>query len=134
MPVAGRKPSRTAKKGVARKGAAPSVLVDALAEAAWTEADEALAEALVELRALEAARARGARDEAFVMLDQALRRAARKRGLSLFGAVGGRETYDPRRHEGVRSAKQVRIEAPGVARGGQVLIKARVSLGRARRP
>jgi len=135
MPAAGKKRPRTTKKRAARKRAAPPVLVNALAEAAWDEADAALAEAMVEFRGLAAATGTVRRQDAMALLNQALVRAARKRGLTLFGAVGTRETYDPSRHDAgaVSGAKQIRIEAPGVMRGSQVLIKARVSLARARR-
>jgi hypothetical protein len=136
MPAARKKRTSTAKPGAARtKRAASSVLVTALAEAAWAEADAALAEALVELRALGEARSVKARKDATELLEQALTRAARKRGLAVFGVVGAREAFDAKRHQASsrRAPKQVRIDAPGVARGAEILIKARVSAARTRR-
>lgn len=126
-----RKPTGKPKRPAARKRAAAPALANALAEAAWSEADAALAQALAECDALEAAPDAASREDAMAMLAQALSRAARKRGLSRIGAVGAREQYDPKRHEleraGARGPKSVRIIAPGVARGGDVLVRARVA-------
>ena len=109
-------------------------MASALAQAAWLEADAALAQALAccdELREGGAA----SRDAALVLLEQALSRAARKRGLTRQGALGAEEIYDPQQHEFAtpfaRTPKKVRIVARGVSRGGEMLVKARV--GRVRR-
>jgi len=135
MPAATRSPKRPSKpaapkKSAARKRAAPGVsLAGALAEAAWTEADQALAQALADLDELETAPDEATRTELLAMLSQSLTRAARKRGLSRIGALGEREPFDPKRHELLASMKKppkvVRIQARGVARGGEVLVKPR---------
>ena len=131
------KKSAPPKKSAARKRAASAVkLTDALAGAAWAEADRALAEALASCD--EALTTEGAaRDAAMEMLLQALAAAARKRGLSRLGELGGREAFDPIRHEFIKppkkTPKSVRILARGVARGGETLAKARVGpVGRAK--
>lgn len=67
--------------GAARKRAAQARLSDALAGAAWAEADAALRQALAEFGRLSAARTVAERKEAMLLLGQALRRVARKRGL-----------------------------------------------------
>ncbi len=112
------------------------MLADALAEAAWAEADRALAEAMAEAQILKAAAEGEARDDAMALLEQALGRAARKRGLVRFGEVGARESYDAARHELARplqrAPKQVRVIASGVTRAGAVLVKARVVAVRSR--
>lgn len=127
------------KKSVRRTGksagvgkttaAAESPLTSALAQASWIEADAALAEALVDLDDLEQA-APARRAELLDLIRQALSRAARKRGLTRFGAVGASETFDPERHDltsaGARAPKSVEVVARGVARAGEVLAKARV--------
>jgi hypothetical protein len=83
------------------------------------------------------ARTLRARSEAVAMLEQALTRAARRRGLSRFGGVGATEAYDPLRHEfsaaAARLPKRVRVSVRGVARGNEVLVKARVGPVRAKR-
>lgn len=115
-----------------------SDLSSALAQAAWAEADAALATALADLD--EATGARGAaREEAMAMLAQSLARAARKRGLARIGALGAAETFHPERHELTRAVakppKIVRIEARGVARGDDVLVKPRAGpVRRKKRP
>jgi hypothetical protein len=119
----------TPRPRATRKRAAPPV--DALAQAAWMEADAALAEALVECgRAIQAS-ASEAREEALELLSQALARAARRRGLSRVGKSGAFEAFDPDRHELPASAKpapkRVRVVVEGVARGGEVLIRARAA-------
>lgn len=119
------------KKGAARKRAAPAVsLSGALAEAAWAEADFALAEALAALDQVESASDEDSRDDAMALLAQALSRAARKRGLSRLGQLGARESYDPKRHDlddaAGRAPKTIRIDARGVARAGETLVKTRV--------
>lgn len=124
-----------AKKRAPRKKAAP-VLVNALAEAAWADADRALAEAIAEAQILKSAPDDDAREDALALLEQALSRAARKRGLTRFGDVGAREAYDPERHDLLRplqrAPKHVRIVASGVTRAGAVLVKARAVAIRSR--
>ena len=134
MPPAKRPPPKRPAKRAAKRAGPP---VDALAEAAWTEADGALAEALVECDRAHAADNDEARDEALGLLRLALARAARRRGLSRIGKVGAVDDFDAGRHElaarGRRAPKRVRILDEGVARGREVLIKARVAAARARR-
>jgi hypothetical protein len=141
--AAGRKrPKATStKSGAARKKRAATgvSLAGALAEAAWREADEALASALADLDEVETSADEVARAEALVLLSQSLSRAARKRGLARIGALGGRELYDPQRHDlnvvVAKKPKSVHILARGVARGTQVLVKPRVEpVGRKKRP
>jgi hypothetical protein len=67
--------------GATRKRTEQARLVDALAGAAWAEADAALADALAEFEVLSAAKTAAARKDAMFLLGQALKRAARKRGL-----------------------------------------------------
>ncbi len=134
MPSAKRLPStRPATRADSARGAP----VAALAEAAWVEADAALAEALVETSRALAAKTDKAREEALEFLSQALARAARRRGFSRIGKSGALETFDPARHElgpgAKRSSRQVRVLEEGVARGREVLIKARVTAARAKR-
>jgi len=112
------------------------VLADALAAAAWAEADGALAEALAEYDALQAARSEKAKAEASSLLGQALARAGRRRGLTRFGGVGAMESYDPARHQLAtaikRPPKRVRVKMAGVAMGSEILVKARVGVVRAK--
>lgn len=134
MPPAKRpNPKRPASR--AAKRASPP-LVDALAEAAWREADSALAEALVECDQALAAKTAKARREALEMLSLALSRAARRRGFSRLGARGALEAFDAKRHDltapSRRTPKRVRVLLEGVARGREVLIKARVTTPRAK--
>jgi hypothetical protein len=133
MPPAKRpSPKRPAKRATKRAGP----LVDALAEAAWTEADAALAEALVECDRANAADNDEARDEALSLLRLALARAARRRGLSRIGKAGAVVDFDAGRHElavsAKRAPKRARIVDEGVSRGREVLIKARVTAARAK--
>lgn len=127
-------------KSAARKRAARGVsLTGALAEAAWSEADAALARALVELDEAEGAASKAEREDALVRLAQSLSQAARKRGLSRVGEVGEAADYDAARHElnapVAKTPKSVRIQARGVARGDDILEKPRVTpLERKRRP
>jgi hypothetical protein len=136
MPAAARPTRKRKPKSAAPKRAAPA-LSDALAAAAWSEADGALAEALAEFDSLANARTDAARKGATALLEQALARAARRRGLSRFGGLGATETYDPARHEltraPARAPKRVRVKVRGVARGNEILIKARVGPVRAKR-
>ena len=68
--------------GAARRRAAQARLADALAGAAWAEADRALIEATTEFNRLAAAKTSRERKEAMFLLGQALQSAARKRGLA----------------------------------------------------
>lgn len=78
------------KKSAARKRAAQGVsLTDALAEAAWSEADLALAQALADFDEAQTADGKKARKDALERLGQALSRAARKRGLTRQGSRRG---------------------------------------------
>lgn len=119
------------KKSAARQRAAQRVLTDALAEAAWSEADVALAQALADFDEAETAKKKGARKDALERLGQALSRAARKRGLSRVGDLDERVEFDTDSHDlnaaVAKTPKSVRIQARGVARGGEVLIKPRVA-------
>lgn len=122
----------TAKKGAARKRAAHRVsLTDALAEAAWGEADAALAQALADFDEAETAESKKARKDAFSRLGQSLARAGRKRGLSRTGDLYSRVDFDADEHDlnasVAKTPKTVRIQARGVARGGEVLAKLRVA-------
>lgn len=128
-------------KAGAGKGAPPETsLADALGEAAWAEADAALAQALVDLDEAAAAVSEAAGAEALALVAQSLSRAARKRGLTRVGALGAVEPYDPQRHDlnspVAPPAKTVRIVARGVARGDQLLAKPRVGpvRGKKKRP
>lgn len=127
-------------KSAARKRAAPGVsLAGALAEAAWSEADAALAQALVEFDEADGAATKADRDDAMARLGQSLSRVARRRGLSRIGALGVAEHYDAARHElnapVAKTPKSVRIQARGVARDDEILEKPRVTpLERKRRP
>lgn len=127
-------------KSAARKRAAQGVsLIDALAEAAWSEADAALAQALVEFDEAYGAAAKADRDDAMARLAQSLSRAARKRGFARIGELDEAEAYDAIRHElnapVAKAPKSVRIQARGVARGGVILERPRVTpLERKRRP
>ena len=124
-------PARSGAKGpaVARPAVAHEArLADALANATWAEADEALAEALVEFAELK--RALNEEPDALAMAAQALARAARRRGLALFGDVGAKVVFDATAHELNRSsdaAARVRIVREGVKRGRDVLIRAVVA-------
>jgi hypothetical protein len=124
--------SGTAKKGAARKRAAQRVsITDALAEAAWSEADAALAQALADFDEAETADGKRARKDALGRLGQSLARAARKRGLSRTGDLEERVDFDANEHDlnaaVAKTPKTVRIQARGVTRGGEVLAKPRVA-------
>lgn len=139
MPAAKKTKRSTNKKpGVARKRAAPAPsLQDALAEAAWAEADAALAQALADLDEAQSAPTAAERREAMELLAQSLGRAARKRGFTRLGDVGERTAFDPARHElsnaGAKKPKTVRIAARGVARGAEVLALPRVRPDKAKK-
>jgi hypothetical protein len=134
-PPSKRPPSKRPVKRAQPKRAAS--LVNALAEAAWTEADAALAEALIECRRAVDAKSKKARDEALELLSLSLGRAARRRGLARIGKRGSLEDFDPARHELPGSARRtparVRVIEEGVMRGREVLIKARVASPRSKR-
>ncbi|HRO02363.1 MAG TPA: hypothetical protein PLS69_02000, partial [Terricaulis sp.] len=83
-------PKKPKGKRAAPKSAAHAVsLPEALGEAAWIEADRALALAMAELEEVEAASNQVRRAEALMLLRQALARAARKRGFSRLGGEPG---------------------------------------------
>jgi hypothetical protein len=134
MPLAKRPSPPKRTKPAAPKRGAP--IVDALAHAAWAQADAALAEALIECdRALNAGSAK-LREEALSLLSLALTRAARRRGLTRVGKPGATEAFDAAKHDLARAGRapaRVRVVEAGVARGGEVLIKARVKAVRAKR-
>ena len=125
-------------KRAAPKGAAQAVSLDnALGDAAWAEADRALAQAMAEFEEVEAANTQVRRAEALMLLRQALARAARVRGFSRLGAEPGEsEPYDPARHELIsvpaKPPAEVIIIAQGVARGAEILVKARARAVRKR--
>lgn len=108
------------------------LLPAALAEAAWAEADLALARALADLDELGAARGVQQRRAALALLTQSLAQAARKRGFARVGELGKREAFNPKRHDLVAPGKPkfVRIRARGVARGPVVLVNPRASAAR----
>lgn len=121
-----------AKKSAARQRAAQGVsLTDALAEAAWAEADVALAQALADFDEAETAESKSARKDARERLGQALSRAARKRGLNRTGELEEVVEFDADAHDlnaaVAKTPKSVLIQARGVTRGGEVLIKPRVA-------
>jgi hypothetical protein len=136
MPAAEKSRPRPVKRAPRKKKPAARALVDALGEAAWAEADRALGEAMVEAQIFSGAKNAEAREVALALLEQALARAARKRGLTRVGEAGAREAYNAKRHElprpMARAPKQVRIVASGVARAGDILVKARVVAVRSR--
>jgi len=131
-------PKKPKGKRAAPKGAAQAVsLSSALGEAAWAEADRALAQAMSEFEEVEAAATHVRRAEALMLLRQALARAARVRGFSrLGGEPGAVEPYDQTRHDLVSAPAiapaEVTIVSQGVARGAEVLVKARVKAVRKR--
>jgi hypothetical protein len=114
-------------KSAARpKRAASAALGQKLAQAAWAEADAALAEALAEFEAWRLGEA-----DAAELVGQALRRASRRRGLALFGRPGEIEAYDAKRHALAKAARRaparVCLVSAGVARGEDVVVKARAT-------
>lgn len=129
------------KRKAAPKGAVVPRLADplanALGEAAWAEADLALAVALAEFDDAESALAVGdARrvEDAVVMGLQSLNRVARKRGVMRFGEVGEAVAFNAARHEldgAGPPPKQVIVTRAGLERAGVVLVKARVAPARA---
>ena len=118
-----------------------------LTAAAWSEADQALAEAVqADLRAAAAvgkvarsaarAKVQSLIDNAAALelevfaLRQALARAAKHRGLSLIGAPGDEVRFDARRHRPLRGELKrgdpVRVLVPGVSAGERILAQAEV--------
>jgi hypothetical protein len=122
---------------------AATVLTDALAAAGWVEADQALAEAIVEFGRLERALAaceisgptRARAKTALAQTRQALARASRRRGLIRLGEVGAITAFVSGQHEFARppltAPSHVEIVAEGVMRGADVLIPALVKPARA---
>ncbi|MGD9967387.1 MAG: hypothetical protein AB7T59_12755 [Hyphomonadaceae bacterium] len=135
MPARGvksKRPKGPSKTSAARQRAARDVsLTGALAEAAWSEADAALAQALADLDEVQSAASEGARADALARLAQSLARAGRKRGLTRIGELDGETSFDPLRHEMnaavAKTPKTVIIQARGVARGQDILQKPRVA-------
>ncbi|MBK6702712.1 MAG: hypothetical protein KA153_02345 [Hyphomonadaceae bacterium] len=128
---AGDKKSKS-KKSAARKRAAQGVsLTDALAEAAWSEADAALAQALADFDEADTADGKAARKDAMARLGQALSRAGRKRGLARVGELDEEVDFDAEAYDlnaaVAKTPKTVRIQARGVTRGGEMLAKPRVA-------
>lgn len=143
MPAGGMKskgPKGPSQKSAARQRAAQDVsLSNALGEAAWSEADAALAQALADLDEAETAQDEAARNDALSRLGQSLARAARKRGLTRVGELGDRVAFDDAKHDlnavVAKPPKTVLIQARGVARGGDILEKPRVApVERKKRP
>lgn len=126
--AAAKKQKSVRKSGSSRPPPADE-LVDALAEASWSDADGALAEALSHFDELEHTTATRRRRDLLDLLGQALTRAARRRNLTRFGEPGAEEAFDPERHElagaAARRPKSVEVIARGVSRAGEVLVKAR---------
>jgi hypothetical protein len=131
-------PKKPKGQRAAPKGAAQAVsLSSALGDAAWAEADRALAQAMAEFEEVEAASNQVRRAEALMLLRQALARAARVRGFSRLGGEPGTvEPFDDNRHALIstpsRPPAEVMIVAQGVARGDEVLVKARAKAVRKR--
>lgn len=120
------------KRSAARKRAAQRVsLSGALAEAAWSEADAALAQALADFDEVQTAAREVEREDAMSRLAQALTRASRKRGLTRIGELDAQVAYEPDNHAlnavVAKTPKKVRIQARGVARGTDVLEAIRVA-------
>jgi hypothetical protein len=102
-----------------------SGLTDRLAEAAWAEADIALAEALRAFDEAKAATTPAKRAIAMDTLELALSLAGRRRGLSRIGALGGEQAFDVALHEVAGSPPaRVQIVARGAKRGDEVLVRA----------
>ncbi len=110
-------------------------LATTLAEASWTQADRALAQAIADFSELAGAHTPAKRKALLALIAQSLQRAARRRGLERIGAEGEIAAFDASLHEfsgKARAPKEVRILVAGVARGGVVLVKARVAPARPR--
>jgi hypothetical protein len=143
MPAGGLKPKRSKSasgKSAARQRAAQDVsLTSALAEAAWNQADAALAQALADLDEAQTALKESARRDALARLSQSLARAGRKRGLTRVGDLGAQVIFDAESHNlnaaVAKTPNTVIIQARGVARGGDVLERPRVApVERKKRP
>lgn len=136
--MSAKKPGRrAAPKGAAHAVSSHKTLSSALGDAAWIEADRALANAMAELEEVEQASTAVRRAEAMMLLRQALARAARVRGFARLGAEPGEtEPYDPQRHDLItapaKPPAEVVIIAQGVSRGSDVLVKARARAVRKR--
>ena len=143
MPRADNKPPVRAKVG-APTAPAPA-LTDALAEAGWVEADQALAAAIVEFgqlqRALSECEIAGAAKmrarAALSLTAQALARASRRRGLVRVGELGAIVPFARTQHALARpqteTPERVEIVSEGVMRGDEVLVPALVKPARSRR-
>ena len=130
MAAANRKKSARGGKS-AVPAAGDTRLANALADSSWAEADEALADALIEFAELK--RAFTGEQDALSMASQALTRAARRRGLVLFGDVDATVAFDATAHElnGSSDAPaRVRVTREGVMRGRDVLVRALVAPAR----
>lgn len=134
-----KKKTQVTRKAAPKGAAVPRLadpLANALGEAAWAEADLALAGALAEFDDAEAALSASDKrraEDALAMGLQALNRVARKRSIVRFGDVGEAAAFDPARHEldgGGPAPKQVKITRAGLERAGAVLVKARVAPAR----
>lgn len=103
----------------------------ALAEAAWSGADAALAQALADLDEAETADTKSEREDALTRLGEALTRAARKRGLIRTGELGADVPFDPETMAlnavVAKTPKTVRIQSRGVMRGDEVLERPRAA-------
>lgn len=123
-------PKGTSKSAARQRAAQDVSIAGALAEAAWSEADAALAQALADLDEAQTAEDDAAREDALARLAQSLGRAGRKRGLTRTGELGARVAFSPTQHEFnaavAKAPKMVLIQARGVTRGGEVLEKPRV--------
>ena len=105
---------------------APTQTEDAIADAAWRQADDALARALQNIAALkhavDEARELDPRVRGYAgVVAQAVRSVAAKRELELDGTIGATAQFDPLTHQGddpsIASAALVRIMKPAVAQG-----------------
>src|SRR5262249_45928396 len=114
---------------------------EVVADAAWRQADDALARALQNIAALkhavDEAREVDPRIRGYAgVVAQAVRSAAAKRELELDGTIGSIAQFDPLTHQGddpsIGSAALVRIMKPAVAQGRdtwrRVIKKAEVAL------
>jgi hypothetical protein len=99
---------------------------EAIADAAWRQADDALARALQNIAALkyavDEARELDPRVKGYAgVVAQAVRSAAAKRELELDGTIGATAQFDPLTHQGddpsISSTALVRIMKPAVAQG-----------------
>jgi hypothetical protein len=104
----------------------PTPPEDPIADAAWRQADGALARALQNIAALKHAVDEASELDAQVRgfagaVSQAVRSAAAKRELELDGTIGATAQFDPLAHQAddpsVGSAALVRIRIPAVAQG-----------------